>query len=519
MLAILLALGLFAAACSSDDNGGQSGGTSDTGASSDVDPNGIIRVGIPLTQSGLPAWHDPTTGTNGTSANDVFFYLVYGRFFRPTADGGLEPDLAEKGEVVNPTTIEVTLRQGLTFSDGTPFDATAVKAGLERSINAHNEDAFLKPFSSLTAVEVVSPTVVRLSIPDGTAASWYDAFMGSWQTTIVKPGETNFDEPIGAGPMKVDSYNIESAFVLSKNPSYWAADDIKVAGMTFVNVPFAQPEAALNALRADQVDLTFADASQVTSLSGNLKPFSVTNPNQVVWMHMCKSSGPLADQRVRLALNKGIDRDAINEAVYFGTAQPSTELWPEGHRFFNPDAADTLAYDPEGAKALLQEAGYGNGVSLDIYPLPFAGITESTQVMKDQLAKIGITLEIKPATDYVNNYLVPSPASAIGVYPGNATGPAKLTAWTGNGIGNVCKWDDPEITSIYNQLNTVSSNSDEAVDLWFKAEKLVTDQALGGFVNFRSFVAAYNDEALADLSSWPQGGYVVPLPWQTYVKS
>jgi peptide/nickel transport system substrate-binding protein len=519
VLAIVLALGLVAAACSSGDGGGEtSGGTSGPGSASDVDPNGTIRIAYPLTQSGLPAWHDPTTGTNGTSANDVFFYLVYGRFFRPTEEGGLEPDLAEKAEVVDTKTIEITLKSGLTFSDGTPFDANAVKAGLDRNIASKNEDAFLKPFFSLTAVEVVSPTVVRLSIPDGTAASWYDAYLGSWQTTIVKPGETNFDEPIGAGPMTVESYDIEKAFVLKKSPSYWGADEIKVAGMDFVNMPFAQPEAPLNALRADQVDLAFADASQVTSLTGNLKPYSLTNPNQVIWMHMCKSSGPLADPRVRKAINKGIDRESINEAVYFGTAEPSTEMWPSGHRFNDPEAEDTLAYDQDEAKALLQEAGYGNGVSIDIYPLPFAGITETTQIMKDQLAKIGITLNIQPSTDYVNNYLVPSPP-AIGVYPGNAVGPAKLTAWTGTGIGNVCKYDDPELTAIYNQLNTVSANSDEAQQLWYQAEDLVTDEALGGFVVFRSIVSAYDDETLGDMSAWPLNQYVVPLPWQTYVKA
>jgi peptide/nickel transport system substrate-binding protein len=518
LLAVVLAMGLVAASCSSDDEGGPTGGTNDSGVSSDADPDGVIRMAYALTQAGLAAWHDPTTGTNGTSANDILYYLVYGRFFRPTAEGGLEPDLAESATVTNPTTIDITIRDGVTFSDGTAFDADAVKAGLDRSIAADNSDAFLEPFYSLESVAVTGPNTVRLSIPDGTAASWYDAYMGSWQTTIVKPGETDFDEPVGAGPMIVESYNQETALVLRTNPSYWAADEIEVAGMDFVNVPFAQPEAPINALRAGQVDLAFADASQVTSLTGSLKPYSVTNPNQVVWMHYCKREGPLADERVRKAINKGIDREAINEAVYFGTAEPSTQMWPTGHRFNNPDVDDVLAYDPEEAEALLAEAGYANGVSIDIYPLPFAGITEATQVMKDQLQKVGITLNIRPATDYVNNYLVPSPP-AIGVYPGNAVGVAKLTAWTGDGIGNVCKWDDPEITSIYDQLKTVSANSDEAVDLWYEAEDMVTDQALGGFVVFRSFVSAYNDERLANLSAWPLGGYIVPLPWETYVKA
>jgi peptide/nickel transport system substrate-binding protein len=521
VLAVVLALGLVAAACGgSDDEGGQQGGgTNDTASGSVSDPDGILRVGYSLVQSGLEAWHDPTTGTNGTSANDVFYYLVYGRFFRPTVDGGIEPDLAESATVVDPRTIELNLRAGLTFSDGTPFDAAAVKAGLERNMASKNEDAFLKPFFSLTAVDVVSPTVVRLTISDGTAASWYDSFLPSWQTSIVKPGETDFLVPVGAGPMMVESYDPESVFVLRKNDAYWNADEVKVAGMDFVNIPFASPESALSALRADQVDITYAEPSQVTSLSGNLEPFSATNPNQVVWLHMCKREGPLADERVRKAINKGIDREAINEAVYFGTAEPSTQMWPTGHRFNNPDVDDELAYDPEEAKALLEEAGYGDGVSIDIYPLPFAGISETTEVMKEQLADIGITLDIQQITDYVGSYLTPSPP-AIGVYPGNSTGPAKLTAWTGTSIGNVCKYDNPELTNIFNQLNTVSASSDEAVDLWYQADEIVTEQALGGFVVFRSQVAAINTDRVGDMTAWPKGGgYVTPNPLTTYVKS
>jgi ABC-type transport system substrate-binding protein len=139
--------------------------------------------------------------------------------------------------------------------------------------------------------------------------------------------------------------------------------------------------------------------------------------------------------------------------------------------------------------------------------------------MKEQLADVGITLNIQQITDYVNSYLVPAPA-AIGVYPGNAVGTAKLTAYTGDGIGNVCKWNDPAMTQIFNDLGTVSSSSDEAVDLWYQAEEKVTEEALSGFVVFRSQVAAYNSDRLGDVTAWPRGGgYVTPDPLVTYVKS
>jgi len=149
LVALLVALALFAAACGGDD-GDDSASTSTSEQAADTDPNGKIRVAYDLiaTMRGGKFTLDPAA-TNTPLTDDALFYLLYGRLMRPSPDGGLVPDLAERATVVDQNTIEVKLRRGLTFSDGTPFDADVVKAGLDRSLESGNSVGLAAAFYDL----------------------------------------------------------------------------------------------------------------------------------------------------------------------------------------------------------------------------------------------------------------------------------------------------------------------------------------------------------------------------------
>ena len=113
----------------------------------------------------------------------------------------------------------------------------------------------------------------------------------------------------------------------------------------------------------------------------------------------------------------------------------------------------------------------------------------------------------------------PSP-NALGMYPGNAAGVAKLNTWTGTSLGNVCKYSDPALDAVINQIKTVSEASDEAVELWHEAADMIVPEALGGFVLFRSDLMIYNTTKLGDFKPLAGGGdFSLPDPFVTYVKS
>jgi ABC-type transport system substrate-binding protein len=517
VIALFAVTAVLFSACGGDDDDDNNNNAGETPASQ-ADPNGVIKVGYDLQQEGLEFSFDPRIAKAAGTANDSLFNLLYGRLMQVDKDGKLTPDLATAATVVDDTTISVELREGLEFSDGTPLDAEAVKASLERYLGnrAENEVAFLTPFFSLQTIEVVSPTELTLKIPDGTANSWFDQHITAWKTSITKPGAT-FEE-IGAGPFKIESHTPGQKIVFTKNESYWNADALKVKGMEFSQVAFAQPQAGIAAVTKGQFDVTTTDPSQLGGLSGDIEPVSRVSPDQTATMMICKKEGPLADVRVRKAINKGIDREAINEAVFSGTSEPATQMWPTGHKFNNPDVDKDLAFDPKGAKALLKDAGYEDGVSIDLYPLDFSGLLQAAEVIKDQLADIGITINLKTGTNFVTDYLVPD-RNALGLYPGNNGGVQKLTSWTGNSLGNICEYKDEVIDDLFTKLSSMSESDPEATELWHSAAEKVVDDALSVFVLFRATLGAYDTTRLGDMTPMVLGQYIVPDPFKTYVKA
>jgi ABC-type transport system substrate-binding protein len=518
VLALLAAVSLVVAACSSDDDEGSS--TGPTSAAAEFDPSGVLHVGIDLlTQSGGGPSFDPAVATFSNNGYDGLWYLVFGRFMRPNDDGTLTPELAERATVVDKNTIEIVVREGVTFSDGTPLDGAAVKASLDRALasRATAEAGFQAKFFSLQSVTVTAPNTVRLSFLDSTAPSWYDQYIPQWQTSVTKPGETDWALPIGAGPMKLVSNTPGDSLVLTKNESYFDADSVKVAGYEFTHVPETQTASGIAAVQAGQLDIALADSTQLATLPASIKPFTLIKPSATIGMHICKADAPLSDARVRQAINKGIDREAITDAVFAAEAEPQTQIWPPGHRFNSPELDETLAYDPDSAKQLLAEAGYPNGVAIDMHAVPAFGIDETAQIIQQQLGEVGIDVNFIAGGNYLQDFLQAN-KRAIGLFPGTSSGTDVLNAWSGEGVGNVCDYQNPELDRLLLDLRGVSQTDPKAVELWQQVNELVVDEALGGFIVYRPAIVVFDDDKVGGLSLWPNGAYLIPDAMSTYVK-
>ena len=522
----LLLVGLLLASCSSGGGGtdaaeGEGAPASTESDASGADPNGVLRASydLALESAGGETKVDPMAATGDTQNNDALWYLVHGRLLRPTLDGGVEPELAESVEVVDPNTIVVQVREGMKFSDDSPLDAAAVKASFDTVLGARatNQTGYNAEFFALKSAEVTGPSEVTLSFTDGLAPSWLDQYGASFATSIVKPGDTSGSGAV-SGPFRIVRREKGKLWVLEKNPNYWAADDIKFAGVELVHTDYGTAQSGLAALQTGQVDITFTTPSLLPTLGGSIEAISRTSPNESVMLHICKAEGALADARVRRAMNMAIDREALSEAIYGGTAEPMTQSWPAGHRLNNPDVEGDLGYDPEGARRLIQEAGYSDGVDVDIYPVDINNLPDVAVVMKQQLAEVGIDLTIVPSPNYVAQFLEPD-TPAIGLYPSFVSGPQKLTAWSGDTLGNVCDYSDPELDDLISQVKQVSESSDEAVDLWHQISAIVTEDALSGFLVFTSVLAAYDTERIGDMTPFPFGGNILPDPHRSFIKA
>ncbi|HEY6533882.1 MAG TPA: ABC transporter substrate-binding protein [Acidimicrobiales bacterium] len=509
--------GLVVGACSSGTDGAASDetGTPDTTEGA-FDRDGVVNVGIDLVQANLFTF-DPAQ-MQGTPSMDAVYALVYGRLLRQAADGSLGPGLAESAVVVDENTIDIELHEGMTWQDGEPFDAESVKAGLDYTLASNNRGGLGTAFFSVSSVDVTGPTSVQLKINDGTAASWFDTYISGIEATIVRPG-SDFSKPVGAGPMAIASYSPQKSLTLERFDEYWEADEVDLGGMTFIHTDSTQPQAATNALRAGQIDVASLTVDQLPSLGGDLKEVSVPDASRMFRVVPCKRDGALADPKVRIAMNKAIDRSAISEVVFAGTAEPGVELWPEGHRLFTEAVAEDLAYDPEGARQLLAEAGYPDGLSFDLWALNALNLPVVAEVLEQQLAAVGITANLVVSNELLSGFLQPE-APGAAILPGTPnSGLEKLEDYQGESLGNVCSYDDPELNTLIAQLAKVSENSDAAVAIWDQINTLYAEKALGVVLGFSSNIGGYNSSRLTMNSTYPGGLFVVPDIYDSHMNS
>ena len=518
LLAVGLALVLLAGACSS--SGGDTEGSSSTTPSSeggDVNRDGTLNLGFDLNQNGNFTW-EPGANSSLPSLDSVW-YLVYGRLMRAQEDGTIVPDQAESVTVVDANTIDIKLRPNQTWQDGAPFDAASVKAGLDHNLETDpTVSGFTQPFyAAKGGVTVVDPTTVRVKISDGTAPSWYDSFIANPQVTITRPGNYT-GTPIGAGPMKVTAYSPGTTLTLERHEGFWDADEIGFAGIDFVQVSNAQAQSATAALKAGQADIVTFDTTQIASMTGNLEAITLGDPSRLMRMGFCKRDEPLNNQKIRLAISKAIDRDALNDAVFEGTATPAIQLWPEGNQFFSTEVGDELDYDLEGAKQLVAESGVSNP-TFDLYILDNLGIPDAATVIEQQLKAVGITANIKVTPNLPAEFLTPQAPGAT-IFPATQNaGLLKMKDFNGTSLSNLCSYNNAEFDAAFKKLSTVASDTDDAKQAWWTVEKVYAEEVPGVPLLFASVVGGYDKDRLVLGGVYPNGLNLMPDIYSSYIAS
>lgn len=337
----LAALALLAGACGGDDDGADVGG----GGAGD---GGTVTIALGSEPTSL----DPHLVDDGgeRAINDNIYETLLTR----SPEGELQPGLAtELPTQVDETTWEFTLQEGVTFHDGTPFDADAVVASVDRIVGLIEEartdlDGF---FSSLTGAEKVDDHTVRIttSEPDGVLPA------RMYWLKIVAPGAEDIedlsDDPNGTGPYVFDSYTRGSALTMTANPDYWdEAPNVESVSYEFVS----EAGTRLAGLKSGKYDLItnlapqdVGEAPQSAQIQGQEHPIVILDADD----------GITADPDVRLALNLAVDKDAIAETVYGGFAEVDAgQLLSPSIVGYN-DELEPYPYDPDQARQMLEDAG------------------------------------------------------------------------------------------------------------------------------------------------------------------
>jgi len=320
-----------------------------------------------------------------------------------------------------------------------------------------------------------------------------------------------------AGPFKVTEYNAGSLLTLERNESFWNADEVNFAKIGTVSTNQSQPQVATAALQAGQADIVTFDTTQLSTLSGDLKEVVVSDPNRLVRMAFCKRDAPLSNVDVRKAISLAIDREAINEAVYAGTATPATQFWPEGDRFYNPEVGDSMGYDLEGAKQALADSGIANP-SFDLYLLGSFNMPDVGTVVQEQLRQIGIETNLIITRDFVGEFLQPQKPGATFFPPTPTPGSRRLQTVTGNNLGNLCSYQNAELEKLAADLTKVSSQSQEAQDIWWQIDQIVADEALAAPIVFGAVIGGYDESTLVLDGTYNGGTWVIPDIYNSYMQ-
>lgn len=357
---------------------------------------GTLEVGFNAEPSSLAPWR------SGDSNTHRVYTALYDTLVGQYETLEIVPGLAESWEVSEDGTVYTfNLREGVTFHNGEEFNAEVAKWNVDRWINA--PDDHINSISGVASAEAVDEYTLQVTLE--APNNRFLINLASGLRAVLPPqaveerGEDFSFNPVGTGPFMFERWVSDSEIALVRNPNYWRTDENGDAlpyldGIVFKVLPDASTRHT--ALITGDIDLdTTISPENVADLESR-DEFVVYNEPGVGYMglRMLMTEPPFDDVRVRQAISWAIDREAINQAAYFGLATTGSGMYSPPTPGYEADYDPYSPRDLEKARELLAEAGYPNGFSMDIIvAIPLFQIV--AEVMQAQLAEVGINVNIQ----------------------------------------------------------------------------------------------------------------------------
>ncbi|MBB4664072.1 peptide/nickel transport system substrate-binding protein [Conexibacter arvalis] len=375
---------------------GGSSPTTDRGATGESQPASAGGRLVYGTASGISQL-DPHT--RSAAQQLVVHPLLFDGLTRAGRNGETEPGLAESWRASpDQRTWTFTLRSGVRFHDGTPFDSRAVKANLERVLDPRVPNPDRTKIEMIASIGTPSPTrlVLRLSAPN---ALLPDALAAS-SLVMVQPRtfSTAAKAAVGTGPFKLAEMVPDDHVTLVRNDDYWG-EQANLDEIEIVRSPDAT--AAATAFRSGDLDVLWSvppadvDGLVAATQGRALEPEDISAG---VYWEVDNASPPFDDVRARQALLHAIDRETMLRVAYAGKGlvpETASMLSPRNQAFEASLAA--YPFDLDRARALFAEAGVGAGETLTFLTPAgqFPEWAQMGQILQEDLKKIGITLKIQ----------------------------------------------------------------------------------------------------------------------------
>ncbi len=475
-------LGAVLAACSSN-GGGSTPSTSASGAAAKPKPGGTLKAAL----TGEPDTLDPATSTIYTGAQ--VYDNIFNKLIDLDPDGNFYGQLATAWNATDDTTWVFDLVDNAVFHNGEKFTPADVKYTFDRILSPKTASSYAPLYDAIDGVEVTGATQVTFHLKSP---------FGPFLSNVANNGEIVNQKavesadparnPVGTGPFSFVEWVQGDHVTLKKWDQYFQSGLPYLDGveLRFLNVD----ESRIDGLRSGE--LNWVDAVPLQDLD-SLKTDPTFNyvsaPNAGIpdFLALNTAQPPFDDKLVRQAVYWALDRDAIRQVAYFGAGETGIEEVPTGSVWY--DGAPIVQPDLDKAKSLLQQAGHGDGLTVEYLGLPqYPELLKTGEVVREQLKQVGITMNIKQVdvsvwfNDFIKgNYQITSAYQERTIDPDNFYA---LVVRTGGDI-NTTGYSNPQADQLIDQART-STDDNARKGLYQQLRQIVFDDAPVIFVHYET---------------------------------
>lgn len=397
---------------------------------------------------------------------------------------------------------QVRLRDGARFHDGTPVRASDVVFSFERIRNPETASFFMSYLDFVRSARAVDDTTVEFTLrqPFALFRNRLIFIRVVPEAIVRRDARAMSTRPIGTGPFAFVEMAANDHVTLRRNAEYNGAKRAPFETITLRAME--DLSARLAALRADEIGVMEDPADR--DLAGlarqpGIRAESIPGFNQTLLM-INNSRRPFDDKRVRQALMYGIDRDALVRTVYAGNGTVAESLIPSSYTGFARPST-VYSYDPERARALLADAGHGDGLEMELMVNSLSYIGEQGPFIKEQLAAAGINANLRmgdssalfervSAGDY-SAFITVSDVSVFGEDPDLWL----RYIYSGAFARQFLYWDTPQSREVLRLLDGALYETDQAKQqaAWARIQEIVADEAVCPTLIHRSQPTAWRD--------------------------
>ena len=422
---------------------------------------------------------------------------IYGTLLQVSPAGKLVPNLATHVAVsANGLQYVITLRKGVKFQDGTPFNAAAVKYNWERILNPATASVQVSNLGPVTSIVVNSSNQLTVNFSKA-FAPFMDNLAGpvgmiSSPTAIQNEGSSYGSHPVGAGPFTFKSWVPNGAVTLVRNTHYWKSHEPFLNKVVFD--PILSASTLVDALDSGQVQIAdVLGPSQLKQVQS-----SVAHVSQVAglgWFgfNLNQTSGPLSNVHNRRAIQYAIDRSVIRNVVFHGTGALAYSQFSPTSWAYNPNLS--IPFSDTKAKQELAAAGNSKGFSFTVQAQNTNKYILLTQVLQSELAKVGITMHIQllDLSTYITN-LNSGAYQADFINMSGSLDPNSVSYIFDETSADVVKdgFNDPTVNSLLNAALATPNQAQRKADYQTIATRMAKDVPMVDLINPAIIVGVSN---------------------------